>query len=247
MLTSKQHELLLFIQTRLAETGVSPSFEEMKEALDLKSKSGVHRLIGALEERQFLRRLPNRARALEVMRLPEDAFPDAFPNAFPMGRRSGPADTVTDIATARARRTSGAGQRAAGSFSDSDAPSTAVPLVGRIAAGLPIEAIEDHEQLAVPAALLGPGEHYALQVSGDSMMDAGIFDGDFALIRKCDDARDGEIVVALIDNSDATLKYLHREKGMVRLDPANAAYDPQHYLPSRVKIQGKLAGLLRRY
>lgn len=225
MLTSKQHELLLFIHRRLAETGVSPSFEEMKEALDLKSKSGVHRLIGALEERQFLRRLPNRARALEVVRLP--------------------GASVTDISAARARRSpAGANDFPADT---SDAPALAVPLVGRIAAGLPIEAIEDHEQLAVPATLLGPGEHYALQVSGDSMIEAGIFDGDFALIRKADDARDGEIVVALIDNAEATLKYLRREKGMVRLDPANSLYEPQLYLPSRVKIQGKLAGLLRRY
>ena len=127
------------------------------------------------------------------------------------------------------------------------APALAVPLVGKIAAGLPIEAIEDHEQLAVPTALLGPGEHYALQVSGDSMIEAGIFDGDFALIRKADDARDGEIVVALIDNAEATLKTLRREKGMVLLEPANSLYDTQRYLPSRVKIQGKLAGLLRRY
>lgn len=230
MLTAKQHELLLFIHERLEETGVSPSFEEMKEALDLKSKSGVHRLIGALEERQFLRRLPNRARALEVVRLPGDAAP---------ARR---AAAVTDIATARARRA----PPPAGPFSV-DAPALAVPLVGRIAAGLPIEAIEDHDQLAVPAALLGPGEHYALQVSGDSMIEAGIFDGDFALIRKCEDARDGEIVVALVDNAEATLKYLHREKGMIRLDPANSLYAPQRYLPSRVKVQGKLAGLLRRY
>lgn len=233
MLTSKQHELLLFIHQRLAESGVSPSFEEMKEALDLKSKSGVHRLIGALEERQFLRRLPNRARALEVMRLPGEAAPQAR------------ASSVTDIAAARARRAPAAGLFFAGD--NSDAPALAVPLVGKIAAGLPIEAIEDHEQLAVPAALLGPGEHYALQVSGDSMIEAGIFDGDFALIRKADDARDGEIVVALIDNAEATLKYLRREKGMVRLDPANSLYEPQLYLPSRVKIQGKLAGLLRRY
>jgi repressor LexA len=237
VLTAKQHELLLFIHERLEETGVSPSFEEMKEALDLKSKSGVHRLIGALEERQFLRRLPNRARALEVVRLPGDAAPP---------RRAAP---VTDIATARARR-SPAGSFSAsaqdGGFAD-NAPALAVPLVGRIAAGLPIEAIEDHDQLAVPAALLGPGEHYALQVSGDSMIEAGIFDGDFALIRKCEDARDGEIVVALVDNAEATLKYLHREKGMIRLDPANALYEPQRYLPSRVKVQGKLAGLLRRY
>ena len=226
MLTRKQHELLLFINDRLGETGVSPSFEEMKEALDLKSKSGVHRLIGALEERQFLRRLPNRARALEVVRLPEDAAPSRTAS-------------ITDMAAARARLSDLAAERGA--------PSRSVPFVGKIAAGLPIEAIEDHEELAVPAALLGPGDHYALQVSGDSMIDAGIFDGDFALIRKCEEARDGDIVVALIDNSEATLKYLHRDKGMIRLDPANAAFEPQLYLPSRVKIQGKLAGLLRRY
>ncbi|MFN7398857.1 MAG: transcriptional repressor LexA [Sandaracinobacter sp.] len=230
MLTAKQHELLLFIHKRLGETGVSPSFEEMKEALDLKSKSGVHRLIGALEERQFLRRLPNRARAREVMRLPGEAA------------AGGRTAAVADLAAARARRAMEGAQVAL-----ADAPATAVPLVGKIAAGLPIEAIEDHEQLAVPQALLGPGEHYALQVSGDSMIEAGIFDGDFALIRKCEEAREGDIVVALIDNSDATLKYFHREKGMVRLDPANSLYDPQRYLPSRVKIQGKLAGLLRRY
>jgi repressor LexA len=225
MLTAKQHELLLFIHKRLGESGVSPSFEEMKDALDLKSKSGVHRLIGALEERQFLRRLPNRARALEVMRLPGEVA------------QPGRSAVVANLAEARSRRSQGAG----------DAPSTSVPLVGRIAAGLPIEAIEDHEQLAVPQALLGPGEHYALQVSGDSMVEAGIFDGDFALIRKCEEAREGDIVVALIDNADATLKYFHREKGMVRLDPANSLHEPQRYLPSRVKIQGQLAGLLRRY
>lgn len=231
MLTAKQHELLLFIHKRLEETGVSPSFEEMKEALDLKSKSGVHRLIGALEERQFLRRLPNRARALEVMRLPGSAGSAAAAPA--------PTASVSDLAEARARR--------AAASPPSDAPAIAVPLVGKIAAGLPIEAIEDHEQLAVPQALLGAGEHYALQVSGDSMIEAGIFDGDFALIRKTEEAREGDIVVALIDNADATLKYFHREKGMIRLDPANSLYEPQRYLPSRVKIQGKLAGLLRRY
>jgi len=234
MLTVKQHELLLFIHGRLAETGVSPSFEEMKDALDLKSKSGVHRLVGALEERQFLRRLPNRARALEVMRMPEDASP--------VGRSASARASVSQIAAARARRS--ASMPGGGAM---EAPFLAVPLVGRIAAGLPIEAIEDQERLAVPTTLLGPGEHYALQVSGDSMVDAGIFDGDFALICKCDEARDGDIVVALIDNSEATLKYLHRDKGMIRLDPANPAHDPQRYLPSRVKIQGRLAGLLRRY
>ncbi len=223
MLTSKQHELLLFIHDRLAETGVSPSFEEMKDALDLKSKSGVHRLIGALEERHFLRRLPNRARALEIMRLPEDAM------------RAKPAP-VADLSAARREREA-----------RHDAPSISVPFVGRIAAGLPIEAIEDSEQIAVPTALLGPGDHYALQVVGDSMVEAGIFDGDFALIRRAEEARDGDIIVALIDNAEATLKYFHREKGMIRLDPANSLYEPQRYLPSRVKVQGKLAGLLRRY
>ena len=227
MLTSKQHELLLFIHRRLAETGVSPSFEEMKEALDLRSKSGVHRLIGALEERQFLRRLPNRARALEVVRLPGDATPAG----------------VTDLAAARSEREA----RRVRVKPEAAAPSLSVPLVGRIAAGLPIEAIEDHAELAVPAALLGPGEHYALEVVGDSMIDAGIFDGDFALIRKTEEAREGDIVVALIDGQDATLKYFHREKGMVRLDPANAAHQPQRYLASRVRVQGRLAGLLRRY
>lgn len=221
MLTSKQHELLLFIHDRLAATGVSPSFEEMKDALDLKSKSGVHRLIGALEERHFLRRLPNRARALEVVRLPDEAVPARVA-------------AVADLDAVRRARQAGALARP-------------VPLVGRIAAGLPIEAIEDHEDLAVPATLLGPGEHYALQVVGDSMIEAGIFDGDFALIRKAEEARDGEIVVALVDQSEATLKYFHRENGMIRLDPANATHEPQRYLPSRVKIQGKLAGLLRRY
>lgn len=225
MLTAKQHELLLFIHRRLQESGVSPSFEEMKDALDLRSKSGVHRLIGALEERQFLRRLPNRARALEVTRLPGET-----PRAAP----------VADLASERARR-------AGRTTWAEEASARSVPLVGRIAAGVPIEAIEDHAQLAVPATLLGPGDHYALQVAGDSMIDAGIFDGDFALIRSCEEAREGDIIVALIDNNEATLKYFHREKGMVRLDPANASYEPQRYLPSRVKIQGRLAGLLRRY
>lgn len=234
MLTRKQHELLIFIRDRLEETGVSPSFEEMKDALDLRSKSGIHRLIGALEERQFLRRLPNRARALEVVRMPSDALAGsvrASAAAQPVGQSA-----VADLGAARAARAA-----------RDDAASISVPFIGRIAAGLPIEAIEDREHLAVPTALLGPGEHYALQVVGDSMIDAGIFDGDFALIRRAEEARPGEIVVALIDDQDATLKYFSREKAMVRLDPANRSYEPQLYLPSRVKIQGKLAGLLRRY
>ncbi|WP_277970714.1 transcriptional repressor LexA [Sphingomonas echinoides] len=223
MLTRKQHELICFINDRLEETGVSPSFEEMKEALDLKSKSGVHRLISALEERAFIRRLPNRARALEVLKMPERGTKTpvrATPEAAPANVRvlPAPANDVIEI-----------------------------PLHGRIAAGMPIEAFEGASMLSVPAALLGGGEHYALEVAGDSMVEAGILDGDYALIKRQDIARDGEIVVALIDDSEATLKFFRREGAMVRLDPANRAYDPQRYKPAQVRVQGKLAGLLRRY
>ena len=228
MLTAKQHELLLFIQRKLEDTGISPSFEEMKEALDLKSKSGVHRLISALEERGFIRRLPNRARALEVLRQPEDVT---------TGKRvaANANDTVARVA---------APPRA------QPAPANDViefPLHGRLAAGVPIEALESDRMLPVPAALLGAGDHYALEVSGDSMIEAGIFDGDYALVKRTDTARDGEIVVALVRNEEATLKYLRREDGKIRLDPANAAYEAQIYRPDEVQVQGKLAGLLRRY
>lgn len=215
MLTAKQHELLLFIDGRLKDDGISPSFDEMREALDLKSKSGVHRLISALEERGFLRRLPNRARALEVLKLPET--------------RSASVTSIRAVAPAPANDT------------------VELPLHGRIAAGTPIEALQGTETFAVPAALLGAGEHYALEVSGDSMVEEGILDGDFALIRKVDSARDGEIVVALIDNEEATLKTFRREGRMIRLDPANSRYEPQRYDESRVQIQGRLAGLIRRY
>ena len=216
MLTAKQRELLMFIDQRLGQTGISPSFDEMREALDLKSKSGVHRLISALEERGFIRRLPNRARALEVMKLPE-----MRPNA-----------TVTQLRPA--------------------APAPAndtveLLLAGRIAAGTPIEALQGTETFPVPAALLGPGEHYALEVSGDSMVEEGILDGDFALIRKTETARDGEIVVALVNNEEATLKTFRREGNMIRLDPANRHYESQRYRPDQVRIQGRLAGLIRRY
>ena len=233
MLTAKQHELIRFIQQKLEDTGISPSFEEMKEALDLKSKSGVHRLISALEERGFIRRLPNRARALEVIKLPEDAVTGSNAAAQSVA----PAANDAIIAPHAAKAV---------------APSPAndiieVPLHGRIAAGAPIEAIEGQSSMPVPAALLGPGDHYALEVSGDSMIEAGIFDGDFALVRRADSARDGEIVVALVDNEEATLKYLRKEGPMIRLDPANGAYDPQIYEAGRVQVQGKLAGLLRRY
>ncbi|WBQ17986.1 transcriptional repressor LexA [Sphingobium yanoikuyae] len=224
MLTPKQQELLSFIQTRLEEGGVSPSFEEMKDALDLRSKSGIHRLINALEERGFIRRLPNRARALEVLKLPE-AMHRAPAPAVPTPKISAPAVLLPTAAN----------------------DVIEIPLHGRIAAGVPIEAMESHTMLSVPAALLGSGDHYALEVSGDSMMEAGILDGDFALIQRTDVAREGQIVVALIDDAEATLKYFRREGSRVRLDPANAAYEPQIYDPRQVRIQGKLAGLLRRY
>jgi len=215
MLTSKQHELLLFIQSRLGDSGVSPSFDEMREALDLKSKSGVHRLISALEERGFIRRLPNRARALEVLKMPEST--------------ASASSAQRPVVPAAANDT------------------MEIPLHGRIAAGTPIEALQGTECFAVPAALLGPGEHYALEVSGDSMIEEGILDGDFALIRKVDSARDGEIVVALIDDEEATLKTYRRDGRTIRLDPANSRYEAQLYDESRVRIQGKLAGLIRRY
>ncbi len=229
MLTAKQNELLRFIHERLEDSGVSPSFEEMKDALNLKSKSGVHRLIGALEERGFIRRLPNRARALEILQMPE----------------GGSARSVSNVVSMTAKK---------------DAPTTPanaipvaandvieIPLHGRIAAGVPIEALEGQNSLSVPMALLGAGEHYALEVSGDSMIEAGIFDGDFALIKKTETARDGEIVVALVRDEEATLKYLRREGPQIRLDPANASFEPQFYPAGEVRIQGKLAGLLRRY
>jgi repressor LexA len=227
MLTRKQHELIRFIQVRLEETGISPSFEEMKEALDLKSKSGVHRLISALEERGFIRRLPNRARALEVLKQPEDAVAPtrAAANAnsalTPLRKPAAPVAPANDVIE--------------------------IPLHGRIAAGVPIEAMETTATLPVPAALLGAGDHYALEVSGDSMIEAGIFDGDYALVRRTETARDGEIVVALVRGDEATLKFLRRENDQIRLDPANAAYEPQFYRPDEVMVQGKLAGLLRRY
>ena len=233
MLTAKQHELIRFIQQRLEDTGISPSFEEMKEALDLKSKSGVHRLISALEERGFIRRLPNRARALEVIKLPEDAVTG---------------NSASKVAVTPAANDAVVAARAARVVAPEPANDILqIPLHGRIAAGAPIEAIEGQSSMPVPAALLGPGDHYALEVSGDSMIEAGIFDGDFALIRRTDTARDGEIVVALVDNEEATLKFLRKDGPMVRLDPANGAYEPQVYEAGRVQVQGKLAGLLRRY
>jgi repressor LexA len=230
MLTRKQHELICFIADRLADTGVSPSFEEMKEALDLKSKSGVHRLISALEEREFIRRLPNRARALEVLRMPERA-----------------GDAKKGTAQSKAEKPAGQPATTAATLPTPANDVIEIPLHGRIAAGTPIEALEGSTMLPVPAALLGAGEHYALEVAGDSMVEAGILDGDYALIRRTDVARDGEIVVALIDDAEATLKYFRKEGAMVRLDPANRDYNAQRYRPDQVRVQGRLAGLLRRY
>lgn len=232
MLTRKQHELICFIHDRLAETGISPSFEEMKEALDLKSKSGVHRLISALEERGFLRRLANRARALEVVKMPERGETRAVEQ-----------NKVVNLASEKMKVLGKASAPLPAPANDV----LEIPLHGRIAAGLPIEALEGQSTLSVPAALLGAGEHFALEVSGDSMVEAGILDGDYALIRKADVAREGEIVVALVEDAEATLKYFRKEGSMVRLDPANRAYEPQRYAPDQIRIQGRLAGLLRRY
>ncbi|WP_343347011.1 transcriptional repressor LexA [Sphingomicrobium sp. XHP0239] len=227
MLTPKQHELLAFIHHRLSDTGISPSFDEMREALDLKSKSGVHRLIGALEEREFIRRLPNRARALEILKLPE-----------------GIAESTSETTAAA---NDGEKPREVAVVPTPANDVVEIPLHGRIAAGTPIEALQGSEGFAVPAALLGPGEHYALQVSGDSMVEEGILDGDYALIRRADNARDGEIVVALVDEAEATLKTYRREGSMVRLDPANPSYTAQRYEEDRVRVQGRLAGIMRRY
>jgi repressor LexA len=198
----------------------------MKEALDLKSKSGVHRLIGALEERGFIRRLANRARALEVMKMPEG------------GNMGG--NNVARFAPVKESKPQIQIPVAANDVME-------IPFHGKIAAGVPIEALEGQNSLSVPMALLGAGEHYALEVSGDSMIEAGILDGDYALIRKANTARDGEIVVALVRGEEATLKYLRREGQQIRLDPANGSYEPQYYAPHEVEVQGKLAGLLRRY
>ncbi len=227
MLTAKQHELLHFIDERLKASGISPSFEEMKEALGLKSKSGIHRLINALVERQFIRRLPNRARALEVVRLSEESSLRAVPAA----------DNVVQL---RPRSAPRAAEAANEDF--------AIPLHGRIAAGTPIEALEHSgAMVSVPPGMLGAGEHYALTVSGDSMIEVGILDGDTVIIQKCDTARDGDTVVALVDRIEATLKVFKRQDRMIRLEPRNAAYDPQIFESGRVRVQGRLVGLLRQY
>lgn len=236
MLTRKQHELLMFIHERMKESGIPPSFDEMKEALDLKSKSGIHRLITALEERGFIRRLPNRARALEVVKLPDSMNPSLG------GRKARfePSVIEGNLGKVPPRPVAAA---------DNDAgQSVAIPVMGRIAAGTPIEAIQTHSHsISVPPEMLGGGEHFALEVRGDSMVDAGIFDGDTVLIRKQDAAANGEIVVALVDDEEATLKRLRKKGNAVALEAANPAYETRIFGPDRVKVQGRLVGLLRKY
>ena len=239
MLTRKQYELLVFINRRLTDSGVSPSFEEMKEALGLKSKSGIHRLISGLEERGFIRRLPHRARALEVVRLPEDTAYAAQRPRPGGGERARFSPTVIR----------GDFKAALPSAATSDAgEATQLPLLGRIAAGTPIEALRDPSNtIGVPPSLLGKGEHYALEVAGDSMIDAGILDGDTVLIQRCDTAESGQIVVAIVDENEVTLKRLRRRGDSIALEPANKDYETRIFGPDRVKVQGKLVGLIRRY
>ena len=240
MLTKKQLELLLFIDAHMKTNHTAPSFEEMKEAVKLRSKSGIHRLVTALEERGFLRRLPHRARALEVVKVPQQ-------------QRAGGEDRPHLVPASSGLR----GNVIPGDFGQQERagkPATArprvvsVPLYGRIAAGVPIEALRDEStRLDLPASLLGSGEHYALEVEGDSMIEAGIFDGDTALIQRCDSAENGAIVVALVDDNEVTLKRLRRKGESIALEPANPAYETRIFGPSLVRVQGRLVGLLRRY
>ena len=246
MLTRKQYELLRFIDQRLKECGVPPSFDEMKDALDLRSKSGIHRLITALEERGFIRRLPNRARAIEVIKLPELGVSTA---AAATGRRGfTPSVIEGTLGKVRPISNTGNGNNNSGDIDDDSRRSVSVPVMGRIAAGTPIEALQTRSHtISVPPDMLGSGEHYALEVRGDSMQDAGILDGDMALIQKNDVADTGDIVVALIDEEEATLKRFRRRGASIALEPANDAYEVRILPPNRVRIQGKLVGLYRRY
>jgi repressor LexA len=245
MLTRKQHELLIFIDKHLRATGFSPSFEEMKDALKLKSKSGIHRLITALEERGFLRRRAHRARALEVIRLPENVSPRRPPDtAAPMpAAPTRDANFPPNVIHGRFASNPPGVQRAT-----NEAAAVHLPLYGRIAAGLPIEALRDSgSSVEVPAALLTTGEHYALEVSGDSMVEAGILDGDTVIIRRGETAENGSIVVALVDENEVTLKRLRRRGNSIALEAANARYETRIFGPDRVKVQGRLVGLLRKY
>jgi len=234
MLTRKQHDLLMFIHQRLKETGVPPSFEEMKDALDLRSKSGIHRLITALEERGFIRRLPHRARALEVLKLPESVAqsPASAPRGF--------SPSVIEGSLGKVRKEI--------EPDGSETPRATVPVMGRIAAGVPISAIQDHtHNIAVPPEMLGVGDHFALEVNGDSMIEAGILDGDTVIVQQADSAANGEIVVALVDDEEATLKRLRRKGDSIALEAANPSYETRIFGPDRVRVQGRLVGLMRRY
>ena len=240
MLTRKQHELLLFIHQHLTRHGVSPSFDEMKDALALKSKSGIHRLITGLEERGFIRRLPHRARALEVLRLPENA--DQAP------AHAGGANAPGGAGFAPKVIQGGFGGALPGASVAQESEALQLPLYGRIAAGTAIEALRDEDNfIDVPATILGKGDHYALEVDGDSMVEAGILDGDTVVIQRTDTAENGTIVVALIDSREVTLKRLRRKTGAIALEAANKRYETRIFPPERVKIQGRLVGLLRRY
>lgn len=235
MLTRKQHELLLFIHERMKESGIPPSFDEMKDALDLASKSGIHRLITALEERGFIRRLPNRARAMEVVRLPDSIAPrfaqrKFSPNVIEGSRGKPPVKEATSFEAAE------------------QATNINVPVMGRIAAGVPISAIQHQTTtLSLPVNMIGSGEHYALEVKGDSMVEAGIFDGDTVIIRRGDTANPGDIIVALVDDEEATLKRYRRKGASIALEAANPAYETRIFGPDRIRVQGRLVGLIRRY
>lgn len=237
MLTRKQHELLMFIHERMKESGIPPSFDEMKDALDLASKSGIHRLITALEERGFIRRLPNRARALEVVKLPDSMNPSLG------GRKAKFEPAVIEGSLGKV-----SAPPSRGAIPEDYVRPVSIPVMGRIAAGTPISAIEQHTHtIQVPPEMLGSGEHYALEVRGDSMIEAGIFDGDTVVIKKQDQASTGEIIVALVDDEEATLKRLRRKGNTVALEAANPAYETRIFPPDRVKVQGRLVGLLRKY
>lgn len=239
MLTQKQRQLLIFIDSRLQETGVSPSFDEMKEALNLKSKSGIHRLITALEERGFIRRLPHRARALEILRLPDGAAPKPH-----SARAAGFSPSVVEGRFGRSKPKRGLGAAVKTSGDDS----IELPVLGKIAAGTPIEAIQHEiDRFAAPSTLLGNGEHYILEIEGESMIEAGIQDGDYAIIQRCDTAQTGDIVVALVDREEATLKRLRKKGNSIALEAANPAFETRIYGPDRVAVQGRLVGLMRKY
>jgi repressor LexA len=241
MLTKKQYELLMLIDQRIKAAGVPPSFDEMKDALGLKSKSGIHRLISGLEERGFIRRLPHRARALEVLKMPENIERAREIEAMPTPTPERPANVIRGAFGAKP-------QAAHTNKSGGSSGAVELPMLGRIAAGTPIEAISDPTAfIDVPPSMLGGGEHFCLEVDGDSMIDAGIFDGDTVIIERTNRTENGAIVVALVDNEEATLKYIHKKGDKVALEPANPAYETRIFGPDRVQVQGRLVGLIRKY